>query len=251
MAAGKTLSLAAGVLVAVGMASARAEGAIVTFNASAGNRAASASFENASGVLKITLSNTSTFDVGAPADLLTGVFWDIAGSALTLTKQSVVLAPGSVVHFGPTDPGGVVGGEFGYAAALVGAPNGAKYGVSSAGLGLFGPSSVFPGSDLIGPVDPNGPDYGITSQGDNIGVGNPQVTGGRALIQYSVVISLGNLPMGFDPAASIGNVRFQYGTALNEGNIVGEPGVPTPGAAALLAAGAVVAMRRKRGINRA
>jgi MYXO-CTERM domain-containing protein len=228
------------------IASGAASAASVEFAGAAGNRAASALFENVGGDLRITLTNTSLADVMAQGDWLTGVFFDISGGPLTLSRMSVVLAPGSSVLFGTTDAGGVVGGEFGYASGLVGAPNGAKYGVSSSGLGLFGPPDLFPGNNLSGPSSPDGPQYGITSAGDNLMTGNGTVTGGEAVIQNAVVITLGGLPMGFDPAAKIGNVRFQYGTALEEGNVPGESNVPAPGAAGLMALGALAARRKRR-----
>lgn len=236
-------AVAAAVVVSIAGA---AHGASVEFSGAAGNRAASAVFANDGGSLKITLTNTSTADVMSQADWLTGVYFDISGGALTLIRSSVTVAAGSSVLFGATDPGNVVGGEFAYKAALAGAPNGAKYGVSNSGLGLFGPGDVFPGSNLNGPVDPDGPQYGITSAGDNLATGNSTVTGGVPVIKSAVVIVLGGLPEGFDPMARISNVRFQYGTALSEGNIPGQSFVPAPGTAALLGAGALFARRRRR-----
>src|SRR5262249_23648073 len=145
---------------------------------------------------------------------------------------------------GGTDPGGVVGGEWAYKGALSGGPHSASYGVSSAGLGLFGPGDVFPGSNLSGPASPAGLEFGITSAGDNPATGNSHVIGGDGpLIKSSVVFTLGGLPAGFDPAARISNVSFQYGTDLSEPNL---PGVPEPGAGALLAMAMGFAFRRRR-----
>src|SRR5262249_52318516 len=150
-------------------------------------------------------------------------------SALNLGRTSVVLGAGSVVLFGTSDPGGVVGGEFAYREALAGAPHGAAYGVSSPGVGLFGPADVFPGSNPFGPASPNGLEYGIVSAGDDPTTGNTPVTGSEPLIKNRVIVTLSGLPAGFD-LTRIGNVSFQYGTALTEPNLQ----TPTPASISLL-----------------
>jgi MYXO-CTERM domain-containing protein len=211
------------------------------FTATAGTRSAQATFDVVGSNLQVTLSNISMDDVLVPIDVLTGVFFDISGSALSLSRVSAVLANGSTVAFGTTDPGNVVGGEWAYASGLSGAPHAAAYGIASAGFGLFGPGHMFPGNNLQGPASPNGLEYGITSMGDNLATGNTPVTGSQALIKHSVVFTLGGVGANFD-LSRIGNVSFQYGTALDEPNI----SVPTPGAAGVLALGAAGALRRRR-----
>lgn len=181
------------------------------------------------------------FDVMVPADVLTGIFFDISGSALSLTRVSAVVANGSTVAFGTTDPGNVVGGEWAYADGLSGPPGSAAYGIGSAGFGLFGPGNLFPGNNLQGPPNPNGLEYGITSMGDNLATGNTPVTGTQALIKHSVVFTLGGAGSNFD-LSRIGNVSFQYGTALYEPNIR----VPAPSTAALMGLGAAASLRRRR-----
>ncbi|GJQ30106.1 MAG: hypothetical protein HBSAPP03_19900 [Phycisphaerae bacterium] len=216
--------------------------ASVVWTGSSGSRAAEIEFAVTGGNLEVTLSNTSPNDVLVPVDVLTGVFFDIAGAPLTLTRQSAKVAPGSTVLFGTTDPGNVVGGEWAYKGGLSGGPHGAKYGLSSSGLGLFGPGDIFPGSNLEGPASPGGLEYGITSIGDNPATGNTPVTGSNALIKHSVVFVLGGVGESFD-LNRIGNVSFQYGTALSEPNT---PGTPAPGAAALLGLGSLLIARRRR-----
>ncbi|MBU6412093.1 MAG: PEP-CTERM sorting domain-containing protein [Planctomycetes bacterium] len=180
-------------------------------------------------------------DVLVPVDVLTGIFFDISGSALSLSRVSAVVAGGSTVAFGTTDPGNVVGGEWCYVGGLSGAPGSAAYGIGSAGFGLFGPGNLFPGNNLQGPTGPNGLEYGITSMGDNLATGNTPVTGTQALIKHSVVFTLGGVGSNFD-LSRIGNVSFQYGTALNEPNIR----VPAPSTAALMGLGAAASLRRRR-----
>jgi len=213
--------------------------ASVTFSGTSGNLAASAEFDISAGSLIVRLTNTSSADVLIPADILTGVYFDVGGSPLSLTPVSATLFGGSIVHFG-SNGGGNMGGEFAYASSLVGAPGAADYGISSSGLGLFG-NPNFNGPNLGGPAGVDGLQYGITSAGDNVATGNAAVTGGNELIQNSVEFTLSGLPQGFD-LNSIGNVWFQYGTSLSEPQV----STPAPGALALLGLGGLIVGRRRR-----
>lgn len=226
------------------MSTSAANAADLFASASVGTRAASALFHVSGTDLIVTLTNTTPNDVLVPVDLLTAVFWD-SSVTLTLGRTSGVLAGGSAVVFGPAPAGGIIGGEYAYKGALAGAPHGAKYGISSAGFGLFGPGDLFPGPDLEPPASPDGMNYGLLSAGDNPATGNPAVTGGNPLIKNAVVLTLSGLPAGFDPSTMISNVSFQYGTGLEE------PNIPEPGTALLLVVGAVAMAcrpRRTRGL---
>jgi hypothetical protein len=214
------------------------------FTGSSGNLSASAVFEVLLDtnleptLLKVTLTNTSSFDVLVPADVLTAVFFSLSDNS-TLTRESALLAAGSSVFY-DTDgqpAGGVVGGEWAYASGLSGAPYGATQGISSTGVGLFGPGDRFPGADLQPPASPDGLQYGILSAGDNTGTGNGGITGSGGLIKNAVVFTLSGLPAGFDPSTWISKVSFQYGTSLSEPNIPYNPpppGTPVPEPASLL-----------------
>lgn len=205
------------------------------------HRSASAHFDIVDGDLEVTLTNTSTTDALVPSDILTAVFINISGAPTpALTPDRATLAQGSLVHFGGTDGGGGVGGEWAFRAGPI---LGYNFGISSTGLDIFGPFDRFPGSNLQGPESPDGLQYGITSAGDNVTTGNAPVTGDHALIQNAVVFRLGNLPAGFQ-LSRIDGVLFQYGTSLSEPSF---PGVPAPGTMALLAAAGLIARRRGRG----
>lgn len=223
-----------------------ASAGVIWTSTNGSNRSASAEFSTSGTNLVVNLKNVGT-DVLSPADLLTGVFFDVSGGALSLSRISVVLGTGSAVLFPlsgtGTDPGNVVGGEFAYASGLSGGPGIRNYGISSAGLGLFSPGDRFPGTDLAPPASVDGPNYGITSAVDNPATGNSVVTGGVPIIKSEVVATLGGLPAGFD-LTRISNVRFQYGTATDEPN---DPGklVPSPGALAALVIGTAFARRRR------
>jgi len=221
-------------------------------NASGALLSASATFQTSGTSLIITLTNTSTADVLMQPDILTAVFFDVSGPLLGLNSAtgSAVVPGTSSVLFGGTDPGGVVGGEWGYAEGISGALSGAtgglvteNYGISSSGFGVFG-GATFPGSDLDPPPGLNGVNYGITSAGDNPLTGQSAVSGSNPLIKNQVVFTLNGLPLGFDPSVSITRAFFQYGTAL----VPTDPGFesPTPGVLAVFAIGGLGMRRRSR-----
>jgi hypothetical protein len=221
-----------------------ASGSVVEFFGTEGDRSAFVRFEASGSMLTVRLSNSSLADVLVPVDILTAVFFDIRGDLIDFEGVAAVVADDSEVLFGPTDPGGGVGGEWAHAEG-VNAPGDARYAISSSGMGLVGPHDRFPGSNLQGPESPGGLEYGLTSAGDDPETGNAPVTGDRALIQHEVIFTLSGLPDGFD-VGRIENVSFQYGTSLSEPNI---PGIPSPGSAAILVVGTALMLqaRRERG----
>jgi hypothetical protein len=214
----------------------------VTYSGSDATRSASVSFEVSGGDLVVTLTNTSTNDVLVPTDVLTAVFFGAAGNPLftptsaTLNAGSTTILTGDGSGSG-TDPGGVVGGEWAYLNGL--SVTGNNEGISSTGLGLFGPGNVFPGSNLEGPASPDGLQYGLTSAGDNVGTGNGGLQN-NTLIKNSVVFHLGLNGNIFDPLTDITGVSFLYGTSLTEIIITGDcidcpqTRVPEPGMLTLL-----------------
>jgi hypothetical protein len=218
----KRIQKAVGILAATALLGASSASAL-TFTASSGSLAASATFSASGNYLTVELENTSAIDVLNPSQILTAIFFDYT-SPPTLTRVSAVVASGSTVLFGTTDPGNVVGGEWAYAGGLTGTPGSAALGISSSGLGLFGPSDTFPGSNLQGPASPDGLQYGITSAGDNPTTGNSAVTGNNALIKNKVIFTFSGMTGYALEDLQIRNVSFQYGTALTEPNVP----VPTP-----------------------
>ncbi len=244
-----TIHALAAAVVSLGTA-ATASADPFTFMASSGTRSASATFEAVGSDLVVTLRNDSAADVMVPTDVLTAVFFAIDGPPIALTRTRVVVAPGSSVLFGGSDPGGVVGGEWAYRGNLNSSLFDGSYGISSTGLGLFGPGDRFPGSNLQGSASPGGLEYGLTSLGDNPATGNAPVTGKEALIRHAVVVTLSGLPADFDPSRQISGVLFQYGTSLSE------PRTPEPTTLTCLGAAALLARtrrsaRRAGGLNRA
>lgn len=188
-----------------------------TFAGSNGSQGASATFDIVGSTLTVTLSGT-TGDVLNPSGVLTTVFFNLGGSALT--PVSALVAPGSTGVNGAPGAGGNVGGEWAYATGF--SQYGANSGISSTGLGLFPGSGNFGGPDLDGTGN-GSPAYGLLTASDDFTTGNPQVTsGGLPLNKNSVVFTLNNVSAG----AAVSNVTFQWGTSLTEPST---PGIPQPG----------------------
>ena len=232
--------------LAVGAMGAPALGS-VTWVGTSGSLSASAEFALSGSDLVVTLSNTGTGDVLLPVDVMTAILFDVDGSPLSLTRTSAVLAPGSSVFYDPQGQpaGGVVGGEWAYKSGLTGTPGNRSYGISSSGLGFFGPGDLFPGPDLEPPTTPDGLQYGLLSAGDNTATGNSAILNSGGLIKSSVIFTLGGAGAAFD-LHRIRNVTFIYGTAIGEGGYDGHD-TPAPGALALIGLGGVLCLgRRKR-----
>jgi hypothetical protein len=203
---------------------------------------ATATFQIDADMLTVTLTNSSLADVEKPAELLVGVYFDLAGNP-ELTPVGAYLGSGSTVLFAPTAdangvpleggayPGGDVGAEWAYNPNLCGIPGGPTYGISSWGMGgVYGnPNRFDTAGNLQGPKGPDGPQYGITSAGDDPLTGNPEVTGqeGDALIQNEVSFVFTGLPFGFS-LGRISNVSFQYqSVTILRGEPVAGSVVPT------------------------
>jgi hypothetical protein len=186
--------------------------------------------------LVITLTDTAAYKPNDSSDMLTSVFFTLAGDP-TFTKVSGLLGAGSgAVESGTnlTIAGGIIGGSWAYAAALHDAPGGANEGISSTAYSFFGPSNLFPGNKL--PGDSNPPDGvagGLTSAVDDGSKYNSCLSG-QPFIRDSAVFTLGCVAGNFS-LSQISNVNFGYGTIPDQ--FIAAIMVPEPGAISLVGAG--------------
>ncbi len=162
------------------------------------------------GLLSVTLSNTASVGISNPSDVLTSVFWDYSGSTLSNLSLNSATASTVTSNKGSSTAKNVDllslnewklpnTGNAG-TSALPGINQ--HYGIGTAGLGIFqGGGQQF--------------NYGIINGYSNNA--NPAVSGGT-FVQGSATFLLSGLGSNFN-INNIGNIRFQYGTSLDESNI--------------------------------
>lgn len=205
----------------------KAYAASLTFSATGTNSATSSSLKSSvifndslnPGKLTVTLTNIGA-GAKAPSDVLTSLFWDYNGSsplnlsldsatAGTVTKKSTNTTTSNVnllntssngkewAYASTTNASGLVGNISSPGAVAVTQ----HYGIGTAGLGIF-----------QGIGGSNQQAYGIIN-GYSSSANSPIKT--NPFVNNSATFVFSGLTAGFD-IKKISNVRFQYGTNLNE-----------------------------------
>jgi hypothetical protein len=203
---------------------------------------ASATFVLSDLKLVITLSNTASNDPDKSAEILTGIYFTLAGDP-ALTRTSAVLGSDTAIKGRPgvSGPGMNVGSDWSYGNDLTGLPHGADEGLSIASLNKFGKRNRFSGPKL---APASGVQFGVTTAFDSLGNDKGNLKH-KQLIENTIVFTLNGLPTNFT-LADISNVSFQYGTSFKDpglnlvGTISGENNdsvIPEPGTAALITTG--------------
>lgn len=219
-------------------------GGVFTF--SDATHSARATFAQDGTTLSVTLENLSTFDILSSDDVLTGIFFDLAGvDDGTLTPLRALLGDASSV-WSPkkgdgTDKNDEIGGEYAFRDDLTGAFSDTSMVIGAVDMGqLLLKSDRFPGKNLFGRKggELDGIEYGLISAFDDPLTGDASVTGNTPFVSNSVVFELAGLSLDFVLDGAISNVRFNYGSNFNP--------VPEPSTLVLLAVGAVATFARRR-----
>ncbi len=189
--------------------------------ASTHNLSATADFNFSGSQLILTLTNNNP--AGVPSDILTGIFFDLSGNP-SLTYVSGVTASGSCIT-GSTCPPAVdvkTINEWRFAQSLSTPLTGITehYGVGTAGFGILGGGG---GGQQF--------NYGLVN---GLVSPNPPVAGGT-FVDDSVQLTFNLTPGSY----TVSNVRFQYGTSLEEPSLTGRTAgaVPEPGTLMTLSTG--------------
>jgi hypothetical protein len=129
--------------------------AAIVFNGGADSLSASASFDLIGTQLTAVLTNTSASDALVPTNILTAFFFNVTGGSSLLSPMSAISGGPTYLKGVQVSPAGTaIGGEWACAGV---SQYGANAGISSTGLGLFGPGDLFPPQiDLSSPLSPDG-----------------------------------------------------------------------------------------------
>ncbi|MEH1949021.1 MAG: XDD4 family exosortase-dependent surface protein [Nostoc sp.] len=189
----------------------------ITFTSSSGNLAASADFQLNGDVLTLKLTNTSSQDILAPTDLLTGVFFNASKSlnlvSATLGLGSKVYQNGYVSLLQPINLSvDSLKGGWQYQSNISDSGlQGINQGIGTAGLGIFNGNLTGNGNQF---------DYGLLSASSNLTANANKPVKETSLIENSLIFTF--LGASNLTESSFNNIIFQYGTNLSEPQLAGK-----------------------------
>ncbi len=196
------------------------------------NASGSAEFSISGNTLTLILTNTTAPRTASQGNAMTGVSFDITPGSPVLTLTSTAITGGSLLWTSKVASTAAANISGSWTNVLGASPLG-EYGVCTSGFnGRFNGGSI-----SLGNASPN---YGIvaagTFDGSNVAFGGSQFP----FVQNSMTFTFTGVS-GVSEAA-IANVKLLFGT---DGTGVVTT-VPAPGAVALMGAGGLVALRRRR-----
>jgi hypothetical protein len=235
------------VLGLIAFAPARAIAGPIEVSYGLGNFSAVATFDQVGSNLVVTLTNTGKVDPTTSGEILTGIFFNVAGDPALTGLSADICSPGCAVTEGGAlgiPPNLVsVAGEWAFR-HKTGLGYGANFGLSAVAAGSRFTDTYLiggPNSNQSGEAGPGGIDYGVTTANDTE-IGDKSSLWAQPLISNQVILTLAGLPGNFDinAAGAISNIQFQFGTGSRE--------APEPATILLLGMGAAgaAALRRRR-----
>ncbi|MBX9259060.1 hypothetical protein H1Q63_34935, partial [Desmonostoc muscorum CCALA 125] len=189
----------------------------ITFAGSSGDLSASADFQLNGDILTLKLTNTSSTNVLAPADLLTGVFFNASKSlnlvSATLGLGSKVYQNGYASLLQPINLSvASLNGGWQYKSNISDSSlKGVNQGIGTAGFGIFNGNLTGNGNQF---------DYGLLSASSNLTANANKPVKETSLIENSLVFTF--LGASGLTESSFNNIIFQYGTNLSEPQFAGK-----------------------------
>lgn len=237
-----SLALLGGVLSVPGNATS------ILFTGTSGNLMGSANFVLIGNTLTIEVKNSANAAASAPADVLIGIFFNLAGSPVTNLQSIAVDSSSSIVNcVGSCGAGTLVDsnvnsftGGWEFQSGINNAATG-SYGAGTAGYGIFNGTNTGGGGGCAGNQQFC---FGLIPVA---GASHPALDG-KQFIKSGIVITLtlSGQPVDYDIRDAVSGLRLQYGTSLTEPAITTfdiYPGpdpqgdVPEPSTYALMGAG--------------
>lgn len=228
---------------ALAFAASTASATSVTFEGTSGPRSAIAVFTESGNDLIVTLTSTAPIPAMNADELLTGIYFNINGSAESLTRVSASISASGVC---PQNLTSLVTGAWAYRSGVPNLPTGQSYAIGSSSLSHFLPTDQFPRNPHSSTPGSNN-DRLTDIQDDNNPTSPPTTVLG--LSNFSMIFTLTGLSGTFEPS-EIESVLFQYGILANspsfEGFRASVAPLPSAAGAGFVTIGLALARRRRR-----